>query len=1196
MSQFQGSALLSAGLFHWQLGVRQSNMPNLLDAIKERIVVFDGAMGTNLQVQNLTLDDFGGPRFEGCNENLLVTRPDAVENVHTAFLDVGCDVIETNSFNGTPVDFAEYGIADKAYEMNVRAAQLAKRIANDYSTKDKPRWVAGSMGPGRKLPTLGHISFNELREAYMVQARGLLDGGADLLIVETCQDLLQTKAALNAIFSVFEETHRRVPVIAQVTIEVFGTMLNGTEISAALTSLAPFPIDVIGMNCGTGPKHMTESIRYICENAPLPVSVLPNAGLPSVVEGKMHYDETPESFTAQLVHFASDFGVNIVGGCCGTTPAHLRQVVEAMQRITPKQRNPKLIPAASSIYIQQPYVQDASFLIMGERVNASGSKKMRDLLNAGDWDGLVALGKEQEREGAHILDVNVDFVGRDGEADMHELASRLVTNVKIPLMFDSTEWQKMEAGLQHAGGKSILNSTNYEDGVPRFLKVVDLAKRYGASVVIGTIDEEGMARTAEGKFTIAKRAYEQATQEAGLAATDIFFDPLALPISTGIEEDRRNALETIEAIRRIKRELPGAFTLLGVSNISFGLNPASRVVLNSVFLHDAVEAGLDAAIVNASKIEPLNRIGEKETRVARELIYDERRFENNVCVYDPLTEFTKLFEGVKSKTTKKETKGETVEERLKNHIIDGEKIGLEAELKLALETHPALDIINNILLDGMKVVGDLFGSGQMQLPFVLQSAEAMKAAVRFLEPYLEKKGGATAKGTMVLATVKGDVHDIGKNLVDIILTNNGYKVHNLGIKQPIEAILQACDETGADAIGMSGLLVKSTLIMKDNLELMNERGVKVPVILGGAALTRRYVEDDLKSLYLGPLFYAHDAFAGLHTMDQLVGATDETDKHASEQVGKEAPADDVEDLVGEEAKLGIRKTARPRGAAPSANTTHTTRSEVNPEAAIPTPPFYGSRVVEEISLDDVFAYVNENALFKGQWQFKQGKMAPEQYQTLVREKVRPIYEELKERSKRERLLVPKVVYGYFACQSSGNDLIVYDENQRQQVRFTFPRQPAGKHLCLADFFASQESGRMDVVGFHLVTVGRRASEYAHELFKSDNYADYLYFHGLSVESAEALAEFWHKRIREELDIAGSDAANLARLFHQQYQGSRYSFGYPACPRLEDQEKLFTLLDPARIDVSLSEEFQLEPEQSTSAIIVHHPEAKYFSIE
>jgi 5-methyltetrahydrofolate--homocysteine methyltransferase len=1165
-------------------------MSKLLETLKERIVVFDGAMGTSLQVQNLSLDDFGGPRFEGCNENLLVTRPDAVEKVHADFLDVGCDVVETNSFNGTPVDFAEYDIADKAYDMNVLAAQLAKRVASDYSTKDRPRWVAGSMGPGRKLPTLGHITFNELRDAYSVQVRGLLDGGADLLIVETCQDLLQTKAALAAIFGHFKESHRRVPVIAQVTIEVFGTMLNGTEISAALTALAPFPIDVIGMNCGTGPKHMTESIRYICENSPLPVSVLPNAGLPSVVDGKMHYDETPESFTAQLVHFANDFGANIVGGCCGTTPAHLRLVVEAMQQITPKERDAKTLPAASSIYSQQPYVQDASFLIVGERVNASGSKKMRDLLNAEDWDGLVALGKEQEREGAHILDVNVDFVGRDGETDMHELASRLVTNVKIPLMFDSTEWQKMEAGLQHAGGKSILNSTNYEDGVPRFEKVIELAKTYGASVVIGTIDEDGMARTREGKVKIATRAYEQATKEFGLPASDIFFDALALPISTGIEEDRRNALETIEAIRQIKTELPGAFTILGVSNVSFGLNQASRVVLNSVFLHDAVEAGLDSAIVNASKIEPLNRIGEQELKVARELIYDQRRFEGDVCVYDPLTEFTKLFEGVKAKATKKTSKGETVEERLKNHIIDGEKIGLEDELRLGLEKHPALDLINNILLDGMKVVGDLFGSGQMQLPFVLQSAEAMKAAVRFLEPFMEKKGGATAKGTMVLATVKGDVHDIGKNLVDIILTNNGYKVLNLGIKQPIDAILQAYTENGADAIGMSGLLVKSTLIMRENLELMNERGIKVPVVLGGAALTRKYVEDDLKSLYKGQLYYARDAFAGLHTMDQLVGDTrlDDTEKHADTPDVTE----DVEDLIGEEAKLGIRKTARPKKS--SGDTTHTVRSNVSRDAPIPQAPFYGSRVVENVSLADLFSFINETALFKGQWQFKQGRMPLEEYQALVRQKVRPIYQELKERSVREKLLDPKLVYGYFQCQSEGNDLIVYDEGK--EVRFTFPRQPAGKHLCLADFFAAKDSGKMDVVAFHLVTVGRRASEYAHELFKSDNYSDYLYFHGLSVESAESLAEFWHKRIREELGIAGQDSPELTRLFKQEYQGSRYSFGYPACPRLEDQEKLFTLLDPSRIGVELSEEFQLEPEQSTSAIIVHHPEAKYFSIE
>ncbi|HTG92867.1 MAG TPA: methionine synthase [Pyrinomonadaceae bacterium] len=1170
-------------------------MSTFLQALRERIVVFDGAMGTNIQSQNLTPDDFGG--LDGCNEYLVVTKPEAIETVHSGFLEVGCDVVETDSFGSTSIVLAEYNIADQAYDLNFKAAELAKKVARDYTTQDKPRWVAGSMGPTTKLPSLGHISFLDMKASFAEQARGLIDGGADLLIVETCQDILQTKAALSAIFEYFEEIRRRVPVFAQVTIEAFGTMLMGTEIGAALTALEMFPVDVIGMNCATGPKQMTENVRYLCQNSVLPVSVIPNAGIPENVGGHAHYKETPESLANDLQHFARDLGVNVVGGCCGTTPSHLRAVVEAVKDLTPKPRPGQRLPAASSIFMQQPYIQDTSFLIIGERVNASGSKKMRDLLNSEDWDGLVSLAREQEKEGAHVLDVNVDFVGRDGEKDMHELASRLVTNIKIPLMFDSTEWQKMEAGLQHAGGKSLLNSTNYEDGEPRFLKVLDLAKRYGASVVIGTIDEEGMARGAEGKFKIAKRAYEQATGTAGILPSDIFFDPLALPISTGIEEDRRNALETIEGIRRIKKELPGCFTLLGVSNISFGLNPASRVVLNSVFLHDAVEAGLDAAIVNASKIEPLNRIGEKELKVARELIYDERKFEGDTCIYDPLTEFTKLFEGVKSAAKKKASKGETVEERLRNHIIDGEKIGLEDELRTALQSYSALDIINNILLEGMKVVGELFGSGQMQLPFVLQSAEAMKSAVRFLEPFMEKKGGATAKGTMVLATVKGDVHDIGKNLVDIILTNNGYKVHNLGIKQSIESILQAYDEHGADAIGMSGLLVKSTLIMKENLELMNERGIKVPVVLGGAALTRRYVEDDLKALYKGQLYYARDAFAGLHTMDKLVSgngasaSTGATDEAAVEVI------EDVEDLIGEEAKLGIRKPARPRGVlARPEETKHTTRSKVSVDVPIPTPPFFGSRVVEDLDLDEVLAFVNETALFKGQWQFKQGRMPPVEYQSLVAEKVRPIYEALKARSKREKLLVPKVVYGYFRCQSEGNDLVIYDDAQHERTRFTFPRQPSAKHLCLADFFASHESGKMDVVAFHLVTVGRRATEYAQELFKSDNYSDYLYFHGLSVEAAEALAEFWHKRIREELGIAGNDSPQLAKLFHQRYQGSRYSFGYPACPDLEDQAKLFDLLEPGRIDVELSEEFQLEPEQSTSAIIVHHPEAKYFNVD
>lgn len=1192
-------------------------MSNFLDLLKKKIIVFDGAMGTYLQSLNLSLDDWGGSAFENCSENLLYTRPDAIEAVHTAFLDVGCDVIETNSFGGSEVVLSEFGIVEKTYDVNRKAAELAKRIASDYSTNDKPRFVAGSIGPGTKLPTLGHITYGDLKDAYREQVRGLFDGGVDLMMVETCQDLLQTKAALAAIFELFEKEKRTLPVIASVTIEVFGTMLNGTEIGAALTALEPFPIDVIGMNCGTGPKHMTDSFRYLCENSPIPVSVLPNAGLPEVKDGKQHYDETPESFAAQVEHFARDFGANIVGGCCGTTPEYLRQVIERLSGLSPKERNAKFTPAASSIYFQQPYTQDASFLIVGERVNASGSKKMRDLLEAEDWDGLVSLAKSQEREGAHVLDVNVDFVGRDGVADMHELASRLVTNVKIPLMFDSTEWEKMEAGLEHAGGKSLLNSTNYEDGEPRFLKLLGLARKHGAGVVIGLIDEEGMARALEDKLRIARRAYKQAT-DFGIPAHDIFFDPLALPISTGIEEDRANADQTIKGIRGIRAEMPEANIILGVSNISFGLNPAARVVLNSVFLHDCVEAGMNSAIVNASKILPLMRFSELEIDTARDLIYDRRKFDGDVCTYDPLVEFTKLFEGKTAQSIKPDISNLPIEEKLKHHIIDGEKIGLEDSLHLALEKYPPLTIINEILLDGMKTVGDLFGSGQMQLPFVLQSAEAMKSAVKFLEPFLDKVEGVE-KGTLVLATVKGDVHDIGKNLVDIILTNNGYKVVNLGIKQPVDDILRAWEETKADAIGMSGLLVKSTLVMRDNLELMNERRISVPVILGGAALNRRYVDNDLIPLYNGKLFYARDAFDGLHAMDSLTVAKDsnaEIAENAEEAKSVAATATeppavagglseqvetvaDTEDLVGEDAKLGqaaARVSTRSAG-----DTTHTTRSDIAPAKEIPKAPFYGSKVVEIRDLTKVFDFINETALFKGQWQYKQGRRTKEGYAAILEETVYPKFAEIKARSIREKLLEAKLVYGYFPCQSSGNDLIIYhDDEKSERLRFTFPRQPqeqrGGKNLCLADYFASVESGRVDVVAFDLVTMGRRASEHSAELFRTDNYTEYLLFHGLSVESAEALAELWHKRIREELGIAGADSPDLAKLFHQGYQGSRFSFGYPACPNLEDQAKIFELLDPASIGVELTDEFQLDPEQSTSAIIVHHPEAKYFGIE
>ena len=1187
---------------------------NFLDLLKEKIVVFDGAMGSSLQAQELTIEDWGGANFENCSENLLYTKPEAIEIVHKDFLEAGCDVIETNSFGGSEVVLQEFGIAEKTYDVNLKAAEMAKRLAGDYSTKDKLRFVAGSIGPGTKLPTLGHITYADLKDAYVEQVRGLIDGGSDLMIVETCQDLLQTKAALSAIFDYFEKNKIQLPVFAQVTIETFGTMLNGTEIGAALTALEPFPIDVIGMNCGTGPRQMADSLKYLCEHSEMPVSVLPNAGLPEVKDGKQHYDETPESFTKQVVHFAKDYGVNIVGGCCGTTPQHIQMLRENIERISPKERNGKHSPSASSIYFRQPYQQDASFLIVGERVNASGSRKMRRLLDEENWDGLVNLAKEQEREGSHILDVNVDFVGRDGVADMKELVSRLVTNVKIPLMLDSTEWEKMEAGLEYAGGKCILNSTNYEDGEPRFKKVLDLCKEYGAAVVIGLIDEDGMARTAEDKLRIARRAYKD-TVEYGIPAHDIFFDPLALPISTGIEEDRANADQTIKAIKQIKEEMPDANVILGVSNISFGLNPAARVVLNSVFLNDAVEAGMNSAIVNAIKILPLNRFKEEEIKVARELIYDQRKFEGDVCTYDPLTIFTTMFEGKKRQSLKQDISELPIEEKLQRHIIDGEKIGLEDSLNQALKKYEALEIINVHLLGGMKVVGELFGSGQMQLPFVLQSAESMKAAVKFLEPYMEKVEGKSHKGTMVLATVKGDVHDIGKNLVDIILTNNGYNIVNLGIKQTIDTILTACDEHKPQAIGMSGLLVKSTLVMRDNLEIMNERGIDTPVVLGGAALNRRYVDNDLVPLFNSKLFYARDAFDGLNAMDELTqkdSATENTKgnkvktKNAASVPGAVATGSnnsietvaDVEDLVGEDAKLG--KQAARVSAKQTGDTTHTTKSDVQPVGNLPTAPFYGSKVVEIKDLTKIFDFINETALFKGQWQYKQGKKSKEEYQEILESEVYPRYKEIKAKATGEKLLEAKLVYGYYPCQSDGNDLVIYEDDEKtEKQRFTFPRQPleqrGSKNLCLADFFAAKESGKIDVVPFHLVTMGRRASEHSAKLFKNDDYTNYLLFHGLSVESAEALAEMWHKRIRTELGIDGNDAPEMNKLFKQGYQGSRYSFGYPACPNIEDQTKLFELLKPERIGVELTDEFMLDPEQSTSAIILHHPDAKYFNV-
>lgn len=1166
------------------------------------VIVFDGAMGTNLQLQNLTAEDFGGAEYEGCNEYLVHTKPEAVAKVHRDFLAAGADVIETDTFGGTPLVLAEYDLADRAYELNKTAAELAKKVTAEFSTSEKPRFVAGSMGPGTKLPTLGHIDYDTLESGFKVQAEGLFDGGVDLFLIETCQDVLQIKAALNAVFATFEKKGEKRPVMVSVTMEQQGTMLVGSDISAVVSILEPYPIDILGLNCATGPDLMKEHVKYLSQSSPFVVSCIPNAGLPENVGGVAHYRLTPLELKMALMHFIEDLGVQIIGGCCGTRPEHIAALAEITGVLTPKERQPNYEHSAASIYSAQPYIQDNSFLIVGERLNASGSKKCRDLLNAEDWDGLVSLARSQVKEGAHILDVNVDYVGRDGERDMHELASRLVNNVTLPLMLDSTEWQKMEAGLKVAGGKCLLNSTNYEDGEERFFKVLELAKKYGAGVVIGTIDEDGMARTAEKKFEIASRAYNAAVAY-GIHPEEIFFDPLALPISTGIEEDRANGKATIEAIKKIREELPGCHIILGVSNVSFGLNMAARIVLNSMFLHEAMAVGMDSAIVSPNKILPIAKIELEHQEICRKLIFDERQFDGDICIYDPLAELTTAFEGVSAKRDKSIDENLPVEERLKRHIIDGERIGLDAALNQALENHPPLEIINTFLLDGMKVVGELFGSGQMQLPFVLQSAETMKAAVAFLEPYMEKQdAGNNAKGTMVIATVKGDVHDIGKNLVDIILSNNGYKVVNIGIKQPVENIIEAYEKHNADCIAMSGLLVKSTAFMKENLAVFNERGITVPVILGGAALTPKFVNEDCQNTYKGKVIYGKDAFSDLHFMDKLMPA-----KAAGNWEDARGFLDEIGSGNGHKSgDVFIEDNAQKNGSKVEVKPLEidTKRSEaVDINIERPTPPFWGTKVLQgdEIPIEELFYYLDLQALIAGQWQFRKPKeQSREEYDAFLAEKVYPVLEQWKQKVIDENLLHPQVVYGYFPCQAEGNSLHLYDPesylagNLEKVATFEFPRQRSMRRLCIADFFVPNDTGVVDVFPMQAVTVGEIATEYAKKLFDANQYTDYLYFHGMAVQMAEALAEWTHARIRRELGFGAEEPDNIRDVLAQRYRGSRYSFGYPACPNIQDQYKQLDLLKAERLGMYMDESEQLYPEQSTTAIVVHHPTAKYFS--
>ncbi|MFD6230914.1 methionine synthase [Streptomyces sp. NPDC060232] len=1156
----------------------QTRADALREALATRVVVADGAMGTMLQAQDPTLDDF--QQLEGCNEVLNVTRPDIVRTVHEAYFSVGVDCVETNTFGANHAALAEYDIAERNFELSESGARIAREVADAFTASTgQQRWVLGSMGPGTKLPTLGHITYAQIRDAYQTNAEGLIAGGADALLVETTQDLLQTKSSIIGARRAMEALGVDVPLICSVTVETTGTMLLGSEIGAALTALEPLGIDMIGLNCATGPAEMSEHLRYLARNARIPLSCMPNAGLPVLTKQGAHYPLTaPELADAQET-FVREYGLSLVGGCCGTTPEHLRQVVERVRGTAIVPRDPQPEPGAASLYQTVPFRQDTSYMAIGERTNANGSKKFREAMLEGRWDDCVEMARDQIREGAHMLDLCVDYVGRDGVADMEELAGRFATASTLPIVLDSTEVPVIKAGLEKLGGRAVINSVNYEDGdgpESRFAKVTRLAQEHGAALIALTIDEEGQARTVEHKVAIAERLIDDLTANWGIRESDILIDTLTFTICTGQEESRGDGIATIEAIRELKRRHPDVQTTLGLSNISFGLNPAARVLLNSVFLDECVKAGLDSAIVHASKILPIARFDEEQVSTALDLIYDRRTGD-----YDPLQKLMALFEGVNTKSLKagraEELLALPLDERLQRRIIDGEKNGLEADLDEALQTRPALDIVNDTLLEGMKVVGELFGSGQMQLPFVLQSAEVMKTAVAYLEPHMEKTDDE-GKGTIVLATVRGDVHDIGKNLVDIILTNNGYNVVNIGIKQPVSAILEAAQEHKADVIGMSGLLVKSTVIMKENLEELNQRKLAAdyPVILGGAALTRAYVEQDLHEIYEGEVRYARDAFEGLRLMDALIAVKRGVPGAALPELKQRR-------VAKRDTPLQVEEPQEPGG-----------RSDVAVDNPVPTPPFWGTRVVKGIPLKDYASWLDEGALFKGQWGLKQARAGGATYEELVESEGRPRLRGLLEKLHTENLLEAAVVYGYFPCVSKGDDLIILDDAGNERTRFTFPRQRRGRRLCLADFFRPEESGETDVVGLQVVTVGSKIGEATAKLFESDSYREYLELHGLSVQLAEAMAEYWHARVRAELGFGGEDPAKVEDMFDLKYRGARFSLGYGACPDLEDRAKIADLLQPERIGVHLSEEFQLHPEQSTDAIVIHHPEAKYFN--
>jgi 5-methyltetrahydrofolate--homocysteine methyltransferase len=1164
-------------------------MTHFLDYLADRVVLCDGAMGTQVQARNLDIErDFVGN--ENCTEILCDSRPDLIREIHLGYLRAGCDAVQTNSFGGSPITLGEFGLADRALALNRRAAEIAREAVAEFAHDGRTRFVLGSVGPGTRLPSLGHVPYQPLEDALTVQCAGLLDGGVDAIIIETCQDPLQIKAAVNGAKRARDDARKDTPILVQVTIETTGTLLVGADIAAAATIIHALDVPMIGLNCATGPREMAEHVKWLGESWPGLISVQPNAGLPELVAGRTQYPLGATELAQWLERFVLEDGVNMIGGCCGTEVTHIAALDAMLRRIgrdrprpLPRRRRPVWAPSVASLYGQVPLRQENAYLSIGERCNANGSRKFRQLQDQGDWDGCVEMGREQVKEGSHTLDLCTAFVGRDEVADVTEAVTRMRGAINAPLVIDSTEYPVLEAALKLYGGKPIINSINFEDGEEAADKRLRLARRFGTAVIALTIDETGMAKEVEHKLQVARRLHDFACGKHGLPPSDLLFDPLTFTICTGNADDRKLGLWTLEAIERISKAMPECQIILGLSNISFGLNPPARQILNSVFLDHALRRGLTGAIVHFSRIMPLHKIPEEEVRVAEDLIFDRRREG-----YDPLQAYIALFENRAAEKSEKRGRPEKLEDRLAQRIVDGDRLGLEADLDLAMQSFTPLDIINNILLDGMKTVGDLFGAGKMQLPFVLQSAETMKAAVKYLEPHMERVEGQE-RGTVVLATVRGDVHDIGKNLVDIILTNNGYRVINLGIKQPIGAILDAAVAHKAHAVGMSGLLVKSTVVMRENLEEMSRQGLQLPVMLGGAALTRRYVEEDcVKAYAAGRVAYARDAFDGLGLMDKIVN--NNFDAHLDEVRRKNESRP-----VNQTRKLG--RAADPRPMRPvDVEEIRLRRAELTRDVPVPEPPFWGPRTIARVPAKAVVPYLNERMLYQFQWGYRKDGRSLAEYREWAKDELRPVLRRMLDIAIGEEILVPQAAYGYWPCAAEGNDVILYDTDaERELTRFSFPRQNKEGGLCIADFFRDVAEGTRDVIALQVVTMGRRASEAAREWFAENRYQDYLYLHGLSVEMAEAFAEYLHRRIRGELGFAAEEARDPEAMLAQGYRGSRYSFGYPACPNLADQKQLLALVGGDEIGITLSEEDQLDPEQSTSAIIVHHPQAKYFSV-